>query len=527
MNTSYQTGTTSRTAVYLLGRVVQLLCIAGFIYGCYRLPELVTTLKNWQRGTATITQLFTDILQVSLPCWLAISLFVYSEISLRHDRYAIQSLDEKPNEPWLANPHWSTPRLRATDTVPWRVFVFTALSVVLIGVPLAGIFTSDHVVLGILLILAILTFSFAISRRLSKDWRNSELQLMTFPASIGGPCAALFTIRRDFSTDTLFTATLQCTYLLPYSSTDESDNTRRIFWSKTIEINNVHSPQTGVTQLPLQFSIPNNCPESTVVPTGSESMRDVRWELMVQRKEAAESGIARFMIPVFRTKNSGTAHELSAEFLRDVTPTHDAHLLLKEVDFSETSLGDDRVTMTFRLRSKKVLKLASSLFMLCVAGILAIFLIIPNLLLQVFLSFLPLMIIVAILINIGEYWLWRGKIVRDRDELLFDCGIPFVYSPIRALANAETKLSCEVAFQSQTQVHESWNLFINANGEKRLLFRQLGSQGEVEAVQRWLADRLGIGILELENRRASTTADSPPKPPRQPSRPKSKKSKRK
>ena len=67
--------------------------------------------------------------------------------------------------------------------------------------------------------------------------------------------------------------------------------------------------------------------------------------------------------------------------------------------------------------------------------------------------------------------------------------------PLKCVANEDTKLTCQRDIQSQNQVLESWNLSVRtADGTERLLMRQVGSQREVEAVQHWMAQRLGIGI---------------------------------
>jgi hypothetical protein len=259
----------------------------------------------------------------------------------------------------------------------------------------------------------------------------------------------------------------------------------------------------GVTVVPVQFLIPNDCPESTIFDEiGVDAKRDVRWELILQKKDAGYLGISRFSIPVFRTKyshiNSDESFNYSDEedLTEELKPRYEALELLNRVNFREDSLGSEQLAMTFRIRPPTLLNAAWIVGTFCMASILVIIFVVPNLVLQLFLGFLPSMILLVVLINLGEYWMWRGKIVRDGDELVVDCGVPFFHPKVRCKANSEAMLSCEVGFQSQSQAYESWNLVFKTTGEKRLLLRQFGSQEEIETVQRWLADRLGIAVVE-------------------------------
>ncbi len=335
---SIQKNRLTRTIATVLGRAVQLCSIAGIIYACSQAPELQTTLQSWQNGTSTTQQLYTSTLRVSLPGWLGLSLLVYIERNLRIASYSDQSLASNPNEPWLANPEWTTPILGTSDPVSLRAFIYVLVSIGLVAVPLAGAYASDQAVFVICSLMALLTVSFLVSRQFNKDWRNSIVELETFPGVIGGSCCATFSIRRVFPPETVFSASLQCTYLLPHSSSEETDNTRRIFWSKTIEVNNSNSSQAGVTVVPLRFSIPDDCPESAIVESGDmDSNRDVRWELIIQRKDAGYLGIARFDIPVFRTqsnkaRSSPHFEQIGEQNLNDTSaPTYDAVKLLQQV----------------------------------------------------------------------------------------------------------------------------------------------------------------------------------------------------
>lgn len=510
---SIQKNGISRTIATVLGRAVQLCSIAGIFYAFSHVQELQSTLQSWQNGTSTTQQLYASILWVSLPGWLGLSLLVYIERNLRLASYSDQSLSSYPNEPWLAKPEWTTPTLSTSDPVSLLAFIYVLVSIGLVAVPLAGAYTRDQVVYMICTLMAMVTVSFLVGRYFNKDWRNSIIELETFPGVIGDSCCAVFSIHRTFPPETIFSASLQCTYLLPHSSSDETDNTRRIFWSKTIEVNHGNGSQAGVTLVPLRFSIPGNCPESTIVESGDmDSNRDVRWELVVQRKNAGYLGVARFDIPVFRTKNNkarSSPHfeQIGEQNLNDTSaPTYDAVKLLQQVNFREGSSSRDQLTITFRLRAPTLLKAGLLVGGFCVASILFIIFVVPNLIVQLFLGFLPSMILLAVLFNLAESWLWRIKIVRNGDQLVVNCGYPYLHPAIRCQANTEARLVCEVGFQSQTSAYESWNLVFQFKEERRLLLRQFGSQGEVETVQRWLADRLGIGIAE--NAGSSTISQS-------------------
>ena len=498
----------SHTAVIVLGRSVQLMCVAAFIYGCSRIPALASTFKKWQVGGATFSQLNLDLLRVTLPTWLAWAIFRYFEIIMRRDRDITRMLSERPDAPWLCHSIWRTDVLPTSGLVSWTAFAWGLTTFVWVGVPLAAISSSERNLAWLCLLVGVLSILFAINQWRTKEWRRAELRLITRPGIIGGPFTGVFSIRRSFAPDSIFSATLQCTYLLPATASDESDNTRRIFWSAAIEIKSPDSSIPQRTELPIRFSIPIGCPDSSIIPgeKGSAngiqkagSYRDVRWELLVQKKNAAGLGLARFLVPVFHTTESEADYSPDQALLHDLTPTYDAPAILRLFDFEETAMGPNCTKLTFRLRDQALLKSAMLLTTICIVALIAIVLVVPNLMFQLFLGFLPAMVLLAIGINLGENWLWRGEIVRDHDQLIVNCGIPYVHPPLQCVANEQIKLSCKVGSQSQNQVLESWNLYISfPNGQERLLIRQLGSRVEAATIQDWLARRLGIGVDPID-----------------------------
>lgn len=461
---------------------------------------MVDAFKSWWYEDALLSFACKEFLRFGLLGWIGLSLFYFCERSLRRVRESDRSLHEHPESPWLANRNWHGAILRHSDAISWQVMVFLLFSVGWIGLPLVGTLTSPAYVAGTFALLTILSTCLFVARRHYAAWSSSELELETIPVPIGGTMRATFRIGQEFLSDTIFAATLQCTYLMPYSRSDETDNNRRIYWAQAIDIPRSQLDSKGTTHIPIQFSIPSHCPESTIHSSCHESMRDVRWILLIQVKDAGQSGISRFEIPVFRTIES-VASSVSSDEQVSVVAVGDAiHQLLKPFQFTESKQGDQIVTMTFRLKNPEILKVALILGILCVAAIAAIIMFVSNVWVQLFLAFVPAMLLLAIAFNLGEYWLWRGKLIRDHDQLTIDYGIPWVQTPLRCAANAETTLHREVTFQSQSQVHESWNLYIHYRGEKRILFRQLGSQTEVESLQKWLASRLGIGFVESEHK---------------------------
>jgi hypothetical protein len=116
--------------------------------------------------------------------------------------------------------------------------------------------------------------------------------------------------------------------------------------------------------------------------------------------------------------------------------------------------------MTFRLRDDSVWKLAILMMMGCTAVIVLLLLFVPSLPLSLFLSSMPAFVVLAVAFNAIEYWLWKGWINRNGQQLTFDCGIAGIHAPFRRIACEETKLTCRMDIQSQNQVLEFWNLSV-------------------------------------------------------------------
>ncbi|HUP78059.1 MAG TPA: hypothetical protein VM260_05795, partial [Pirellula sp.] len=228
------------------------------------------------------------------------------EWSLWTNQRIADALDQQRETPWLAVPQWASKRIRLSNLRLCIIFAcslwvyVTNLAPLLIGLE----WSSPKWMIGI----GIYCISMATYRYWRTwSWNSAELQLATLPGVIGGPFSAAFLIRKRFPPDSIFEASLRCTYRIP--SDGDSSHDEKTHWSSTIEIKAIPSSGNGVTAVPLSFAIPFQCPSSQLIDEPTRERDHVRWTLKVRRKNLFSTAVSTFVVPVYRTSDSQIDYE--------------------------------------------------------------------------------------------------------------------------------------------------------------------------------------------------------------------------
>ena len=240
----------------MFGRSVQVAGLVAIYFGCSAFASLLESIDDWQQNRVALSSLCARLLRVTIPMLLGICMVLFAEQSLRRARLVAKQLKENPKAPWLADARWQTATLKTTNKLGWPAFAIAWVVILLIGLPNAGMFWDEQVLQNIVIGLILLSMSFTATQWRWRKWTSAELQLGTMPGILGGPLTGVVRIARSFAPDAVFSASLQCTYLLPFDESSESDNTRRIHWSSSVEISKTLESARGTTDIPVHFSIP-------------------------------------------------------------------------------------------------------------------------------------------------------------------------------------------------------------------------------------------------------------------------------
>jgi hypothetical protein len=196
---------TTRFIVRVVLRLLQLCCLYFLFHGIANIDPMITAIKAWLNGDASVADVCWKILPVTAEILPALGVFAVVQVLLG----VIKPTTHDPSEPWMANPMWADRHIRLNNKGTFWAIVWLVMVYLGIIVPFCfAIQKTPFLVLCGIFGVAIMLFARVFW--LNRKWNTAELRMADLPGVIGGPFSGVAILQEAFPAGTAFDLCLKC-----------------------------------------------------------------------------------------------------------------------------------------------------------------------------------------------------------------------------------------------------------------------------------------------------------------------------